>query len=313
MDGFKVAFSSSFNNAVDNSDAQKLPNLDENMSILRDANYLSIEKRNLYNSTTEIPVSISNYIRQQYTLRISWSNPSDNSFVAQLKDGYTNTLTPINFSGNTDYSYTIDNSIAASKAYDRFKIVFIPNSALPVSGLILTGTSKGNAIVLQYEALNEREMQGYAVERSADGTVFNKLGEQQPVNGTSVTNRYNYTDNNPLAGVNYYRIKGSSVNGQLQYSNVITVKTGSMMPLVTVAPNPVVGKVLNLKLSQLTKGSYKMIVSDVAGRTIFSKEMVYDGVNAIIKTTLPSALKTGNYYVRLSGEGSDFTVKFIIQ
>ncbi|MCF8339398.1 MAG: FG-GAP-like repeat-containing protein [Chitinophagaceae bacterium] len=313
MDGFKVAFSSSFNNAVDNSDAQKLPNLDENLSIIRDANYLSIEKRNLYNATTEIPVSISNYIRQQYTLRISWSNPSDNSFVAQLKDGYTNTLTPINFSGNTDYSYTIDNSIAASKAHDRFKIVFVPNAALPVSGLILTGASKGNAIVLQYEALNEREMQGYAIERSADGTVFTKLGEQPPVNGLAASNRYNYTDNNPLAGVSYYRIKGSSVNGQLQYSNIITVKTGSMMPLVTVAPNPVVGKVLNLKLSQLTKGSYKMIVSDVAGRTIFSKEMVYDGVNAIIKTTLPSAFKTGNYYVRLSGEGIDFTEKFIIQ
>ena len=313
MDGFKVAFSSSFNNAVDNSDAQKLPNLDENLSIIRDANYLSIEKRNLYNATTEIPVSISNYIRQQYTLRISWSNPSDNSFVAQLKDGYTNTLTPINFSGNTDYSYTIDNSIAASKAHDRFKIVFVPNAALPVSGLILTGASKGNAIVLQYEALNEREMQGYAIERSADGTVFTKLGEQPPVNGLAASNRYNYTDNNPLAGVNYYRIKGSSVNGQLQYSNIITVKTGSMMPLVTVAPNPVVGKVLNLKLSQLTKGSYKMIVSDVAGRTIFSKEMVYDGVSSIIKTALPSNLKPGNYYVRLSGEGRDFTEKFIIQ
>jgi hypothetical protein len=246
-------------------------------------------------------------------LRISWSNPSDNSFVAQLKDGYTNTLTPINFSGNTDYSYTIDNSIAASKAYDRFKIVFIPNSALPVSGLTLIGSSKGTVVLLQFEALNEREMQGYVIERSADGTVFTKLGEQQAVNGLAASNRYNYTDNNPLAGVNYYRIKGSSVNGQLQYSNEITVKTGSMMPLVTVAPNPVVGKVLNLKLSQLTKGSYKMIVSDVAGRTIFSKEMVYDGVNAIIKTTLPAALKTGNYYVRLSGEGSDFTEKFIIQ
>ena len=313
MDGFKVAFGSSFNNAVDNNDAQKLPNLDENVSILRDANYLSIEKRNLYNASTEIPMSISNYIRQQYTLRISWSNPSDNSFVAQLKDGYTNTLTPINFSGNTDYNYTIDNSIAASKAYDRFKIVFIPNAALPVSGLTLTGSSKGNAVVLQYEALNEREMQGYAVERSADGTVFTKLGEQQAVNGTATTNRYNYTDNNPFTGINYYRIKGSSSNGQLQYSNVIAVKTGSMLPTITVTPNPIANKILNLKLSQLTKGSYRMTVTDVAGRAIFSKEMVYDGVNAIIKTTLPSALKTGNYYVRLSGEGSDFTEKFIIQ
>jgi hypothetical protein len=56
-----------------------------------------------------------------------------------------------------------------------------------------------------------------------------------------------------------------------------------------------------------------MIVTDVAGRTIFSKEMVYDGVSSMIKTTLPATLKPGNYYVRLSGEGSDFTEKFIIQ
>jgi hypothetical protein len=83
--------------------------------------------------------------------------------------------------------------------------------------------------------------------------------------------------------------------------------------MVTVAPNPVVNKVLNLRLLQLTKGSYRMIVTDVAGRTIFSKEMVYDGVSSMIKTTLPATLKPGNYYVRLSGEGSDFTEKFIIQ
>jgi autotransporter-associated beta strand protein len=313
MDGFKVAFGSSFNNAVDNNDAQKLPNVDENMSIIRDANYLSIEKRNLYDATTEIPMSISNYTRQQYTLRISWSNLSDNNYVAYLKDSYSNTFTRIEFIGNTDYSYTIDNSVAASKAYDRFNILFLPNSTLPVNGLTLTGAAKGNAVALQYEALNERDMQGYVIERSADGTIFTTLGEQQPVNGTSATTRYNYTDNNPLAGMNYYRIKGSSINGQLQYSNVITVKTGSMLSMVTVAPNPVVNKVLNLRLLQLTKGSYRMIVTDVAGRTIFSKEMVYDGVSSMIKTTLPATLKPGNYYVRLSGEGSDFTEKFIIQ
>ena len=56
-----------------------------------------------------------------------------------------------------------------------------------------------------------------------------------------------------------------------------------------------------------------MTVTDVTGRTIFSKEMVYDGVSSEIKTSLPSNLKPGNYYVRLSGEGSDFTEKFIIQ
>jgi hypothetical protein len=313
MDAFAVVFDNNFSDAIDREDGQKYPNSDENMSVKRNGSLLALELRSMYNGGTEIPISITNYIRQNYTMRLKWNNPANAGYDAKLVDNYNGTETAINFSGNTDYVYTVNSSIPGSIAADRFKIVFVPNAALPVSGLTLTGAAKGNAVALQYEALNERDMQVYDIERSADGAVFNKLGEQQPVNGTAVKNRYNYTDNNPLAGVNYYRIKGSSINGQLQYSNVITVKTGSLLPTVTVAPNPIANKVLNLKLSQLTKGSYRMTVTDVAGRTIYSKEMVYDGVSSAIKTSLPSNLKPGNYYVRLSGEGSDFTEKFIIQ
>jgi hypothetical protein len=313
MDAFAVVFDNNFSDAIDREDGQKYGNTDENMSVNRNGSLLALELRSMYNSATIIPISITTYKRQNYTMRLKWNNPLNAGYDAKLVDNYNGTETAINFSGNTDYAYTVNSSIPGSIAADRFKIVFVPNAALPVSGLTLTGAAKGNAVALQYEALNERDMQGYAIERSADGTVFTKLGEQQPLNGTAASNRYNYIDNNPLTGVNYYRIKGSSINGQLQYSNVITVKTASMKPTVTVAPNPIANKVLNLKLSQLTKGSYRMTVTDVAGRTIFSKEMVYDGVSSAIKTSLPVTIKPGNYYVRLSGEGSDFTEKFIIQ
>jgi hypothetical protein len=156
-------------------------------------------------------------------------------------------------------------------------------------------------------------MQGYDIERSAEVTVITKQGEKQPVNGKASSNRYNNTDNKPIVGTTYYRFKGSSNNGLMQYSNVIAVKTGKMIPTVTVAPNPIANKVLNLKLSQFTKGSYRITVTDVVGRRIFSKEMVYNGLSSELKTTLPSTIKPGNYNVRLSGEGSDFIEKFIIQ
>jgi hypothetical protein len=99
----------------------------------------------------------------------------------------------------------------------------------------------------------------------------------------------------------------------LQYSNVIAVKAGNMMPTVTVAPNPILHQVLNLKLNQLVKGNYKMVITDVTGRTVFGKQLLYDGVGAFIKTNLPVSIKPGMYYVRLSGEGNDFMDKFIIQ
>jgi hypothetical protein len=313
MDAFAVVFDYNFSNDVDREDGKKNTNTDENMSVNRDGALLSLELRSMYNDNTVIPIDISNYKRQHYTMRLAWRNPVDEGYDAKLVDNYNGAETHINFSGNTDYVYSVNSSIPGSIAADRFKIVFVPNAALPVSGLTLTGTSKGNAVVLQYKALNERDMQVYEIERSADGTVFTKLGEQQPVNGNAASNRYNYNDNNPLAGVNYYRIKGISINGQLQYSNVITIKAGSIVPTVTVAPNPIANKVLNLKLLQLNKGNYRITVTDVAGRTIFSKEMLYDGIISGFRTSLPVTIKPGNYYVRLSGEGNDFTEKFIIQ
>ena len=312
MDGLKVAFNSSFNNAVDFNDIQKLSNADENMSILRDDNYLCIEKLNMYNAATEIPLSISNYLRQQYTLRISWDNPADNSFIAQLKDGYTNTLTPINFSGNTDYSYTIDNAIAASKASDRFKIVFIPNAALPVSGIELGGTATDKQVKLSFKALNEHEMSNYAIERSSDGASFTPIGTQQPLNAAQASASYSFVDNQPIVGNNYYRIKGSSINGQIQYSNVVVVKYGVHMASVTVVPNPIQGRTVNLKLSQLAKGNYHISVTDAIGRSILKKEMLLDGSSSV-QLNLPTSVKAGNYFVKVDGQGNAFIQSFIIQ
>ncbi len=56
-----------------------------------------------------------------------------------------------------------------------------------------------------------------------------------------------------------------------------------------------------------------MVITDVTGRTVFGKQLLYDGVGAFIKTNLPVSIKPGMYYVRLSGEGNDFMDKFIIQ
>jgi hypothetical protein len=312
MDGFKLLFDNNFSNSVDRNDAQKLTNQDENISINQSGTLLSIEKRQLYNAATEIAISTSNYVRQQYTVQLSWSNPIDNGFQAQLVDNYTNTTTPIAFSGNTNYSYTVDNAIAASKAADRFKIVFVPNATLPVSGIELGGTATDKQVKLSFKALNEREMANYAIERSADGISFTNIGTQQPLNAAQASVSYSFVDNQPIVGNNYYRIKGSSINGQIQFSNVAMVKYGVNMASVTVVPNPIQGRTVNLRLSQLAKGNYHISVTDAIGRSILKKEMLLDG-SSLVQLGLPSSVKAGNYFVKVDGQGNAFIQSFIIQ
>jgi len=312
MDGFKLLFDNSFSNSVDRNDAQKLTNQDENIAINQGGTLLSIEKRQMYNAATEVQISTSNYVRQQYTVQLSWSNPVDNGFQAKLVDNYTNTSTPISFSGNTNYAFTVDNSIAASKASDRFKIVFLPNAALPVSGIELGGIATDKQVKLNFKALNEREMANYTIERSADAISFTTIGSQQPLNAVQASASYSFVDNQPIVGNNYYRIKGSSINGQIQYSNVAVVKYGVNIASVTVVPNPVQGKTVNLKLSQLAKGNYNISVTDAIGRSILKKEMLLDGSSSV-QLNLPTSVKAGNYFVKVSGQGNSFIQNFIIQ
>jgi hypothetical protein len=284
------------------------------MGITRDGKLLAMELRDMYNATTVIPMNMVNYVRQNYTMRMNWSNPVDVGYEAYLKDNYTGATQTISFSSNTDYVFTVNSSIAASKATDRFSILFLPTSALPVSGLVLNGAVEGKQVKLQFEALNEREMAGYEIERSADGIRFEQIGEQSAVNGTTGVNQlYGYTDKQPVIGNNYYRIKGTSLDGQVQYSNIKLIKFGNTMPTVTVAPNPAGNDKIKLKVAQLLKGSYTLTVTDALGRVFCQKELVYDGVSGKMELKFPSVAKSGSYYVQVNGEGGSFTEAFIIR
>jgi hypothetical protein len=313
MDALAVLFDNSFSNNVDANDAKKNYNQDENMGISRDGKLLSMELRNMYDQNTTIPLSMTNYVRQNYTIRINWSNPIDAGYEGYLRDNYLGTTTSISFGNSTDYVFTVNSSIAASIATDRFNILFLPSAALPVSGLVLNGAIEGKQVKLQFDALNERDMVNYTIERSADGMNFTKIGVQAAVNSNVAARSYAFIDNNPVMGNNYYRINGASINGQIQFSNVKLFKLGTGLPTVTVAPNPANNEKLQLKVTQLLKGNYTVTVTDALGRVFLQKEVVYDGNTGKMELKFPSVAKSGSYYVKVNGEGGSFTQAFIIR
>jgi hypothetical protein len=184
------------------------------------------------------------------------------------------------------------------------------SSTLPVSGIELNGTATDKQVKLAFKALNEREMDNYVIERSLDGTNFTNIGLQQPLNASQVSASYNFVDNQPIVGNNYYRIKGSSKNGQIQYSNIVVVKYNTNAASVSVVPNPIQGKRLQLKLSQMVKGNYNISVIDIFGRILLQKEMLLDG-NGSLQLNLPNSLKAGNYLVKVEGKGSLMVEKFV--
>jgi hypothetical protein len=185
-------------------------------------------------------------------------------------------------------------------------------SLLPVTGIELGGSASDKQVKLSFKALNEHEMGNYAIERSADGTSFTNIGSLQASNANQASASYSFTDNQPIEGNNYYRIKGSSINGQIQYSNVVVVKFGVHVSSVAIVPNPIERKTLKLKVSQLAKGNYHISVTDAIGRSIFQKELFLDGSGSV-QITLPTSVKAGNYFLKVNGLGKTFVQLFNVQ
>jgi hypothetical protein len=138
-DGFRIIFADGASAAIDKYDAKKLENTDENIAINRNGTRLAIEMMPLFDTTTIIPLHINNYRQTKYSFRFKWDNPINNNVVAILNDKYTGKQTTIG--NNTDLSFDVNPTVAATIAADRFSIAFQKQTVTSVSNISINGTN----------------------------------------------------------------------------------------------------------------------------------------------------------------------------
>ncbi|MGJ8683498.1 MAG: T9SS type A sorting domain-containing protein [Nonlabens sp.] len=129
-DGVIVKFDTTFTNAIDQNDAPKITNLEENLSLLDAQNKLSIAARKIPIHGEMIQLHTSQLQTGTYEFQIS--PLALNGVDAYLKDYFTGNSTLLDTTAVTSYSFSIDNSNAQSSDVARFQIEFV-NSTLSVN------------------------------------------------------------------------------------------------------------------------------------------------------------------------------------
>lgn len=140
------------------------------------------------------------------------------------------------------------------------------NTATPVTLMTFEAHKKANKALLVWATATEEQNRGFNVERSSDGRSWSTIGFVASLaeNGKSALKLdYDYTDNNPLNGRNYYRLKQVDHNGTYAYSDVrmLTFDKGTT---IDIYPNPAANFVNLAGLS----GNEQIYVYDVSGRIV---------------------------------------------
>ena len=310
IDGIVTLYNNMFNTAVlEGEDAYKFWGNEENIAIVRDSSYLSIEARpdiNI-NDTTFLFLNAM-MVDSTYNFTIAGTYmPS--TITGFLIDKFLNTQTVLDLQSVTNIPFTVTTD-SGSAASDRFMIVYHNSNTLSVGGLQIIASSKDKSVLVEWKIITERNTDHYEVERSKDGIVFMKIATA--ISNNRNNSSYSYTGNEAMTGVNYYRIKVVKTDAVIQYSRVAKVTIGVNAEDFSIYPNPVSDREVNIMMTNIIAGNYVLTMYDVTGKIILAQNIHNTG-GMTSTIHLPDYITPGIYELKLSDNKKVFTQKLIVQ
>ena len=312
VDGAMAAFGAGYDNAVGYGDALKMANTSENVSFKRDGNLLVIERRAKNPGNDTLFLNMTGMRVRQYQWDILIENMMAAGRSARFIDKYLSTSAPLVLDSNNPILFNVENT-TGSYAADRFMIVFTQAAVVPVR---FTGISAvrnpDKTVTVKWHTDNEINMKDYTVEHSADGITFAGIGIRSASTGSGGRASYSYQHANALAGVNYYRVKGTGINGGVQYTSIVKVSPLGGNNDISIYPNPVKDKKINLVFDKNLFGSYRIEIINNIGQKLYSEKAELQ-INNVIRTIfLHPNTPAGIYNVTLTDKDLKTITKSII-
>ena len=170
---------------------------------------------------------------------------------------------------------------------------------------------KNGGVTLHWNTASEKNNHGFDLERSVDGRHWAALGFV-PGNGTTTRpNKYFFTDEKPLAGINYYRLKQMDADGKFEYSPIVVADVQAHVAQFDIFPNPSPNGVLSARVVSKMEGEVLLEIFDWAGYKVW-KETLNLVEGTIVWPVSMATFPKGAYTARLELPGGEVHFKKIL-
>lgn len=193
--------------------------------------------------------------------------------ITQFHGSFTGSSAPGNYNGSTVI-------IKPSVYWDRYNQWWVvtfyvsgfsgfylntTNSVLPLTLMEFNGRRDRNKVELSWKTSSEINTKEFIVEGKRNET-FSEIGTVT-AQSSSGNHQYNFIDNNPLPGNNFYRLKMIDKNGGFTFSNVISIKMDDQEFKFYTYPNPA-NSSTTLFFNSTTTINYKIEITDASGKNM---------------------------------------------
>ncbi len=273
-----------------------------NMIGVSDAEYWNIEKMGMTGVGKEITLgwdqAKNSDVSDPSIVRLNTiANPSTNFWELAGGSGQLSSTG----SGNTGF-------VTSPEVTNFSPFTFTDANPLPIELIYFRGERQGDQVLLNWETSSEINNSHFILERSSDKESFRPLG-QVPASGRR-QGIYNWVDQEPLVGRNYYRLIQVDLDGSRSASQVVEVRLAAYetLSLLQAYPNPASEK-LFLNLQSPEAGSLEIKVFTTKGQAVMKEQKdILQGSQVLPLET--HALASGLYFYQINFKGKSIRGKF---
>ncbi len=171
---------------------------------------------------------------------------------------------------------------------DTFTVDF----TLPLTGLSLSARKLDKEILAQWQTLTEQNTSYFELEKSSNGTEFEKITIVKAQGNSKEKSEYSFIDKAPNSPINFYRIKQVDLDGKSSYSNIATVLFETSTASIRIYPNPATTIV---KIDLPTVDNYVIQCYNTQGQLVLSQ-----AANAHVAELNIGTFASGTYQLRIS-------------
>lgn len=212
----------------------------------------------------------------------------------------TNFAPELVVTANSQYIICFSNwsSALTTVPLNFFGTADISCSPLGNSLINLSGIAEENQNTLNWLVANEIKPLYYAVERRLDDGTFAEIAQIELQEQQQNLKQYTFNDEEPVNGINYYRIKQVNENGQTVYSEIIALEQDiEELSILSYYPNPTTDD-LTLKFSSVGSGNVQVQIVNLVGSQVLTSEIT--PINGIsVERINTRALASGTYLLVL--------------
>ncbi len=185
--------------------------------------------------------------------------------------------------------------IAPDIGYDEFGF----GGPLPIKLVEFNVKENGGKNLLLWTTATESNSAHFDIERSNDAQVYKMIGRVNASGFSSKEVNYNFTDADPLKGINYYRLVMTDKDGKFEYSKIVSITRKDDHAIgITYIVLSAGANTASLIINSTKAQTANLSIIDISGRSVLNTQVSLQiGNTTISKST--SVLTQGIYYVKL--------------